>query len=201
MTLWIGLTGGIGSGKSQAADCFREWGVPVIDADAVNRELINQPESSAIPLIKQKFGAQYLNESGSLNRDLMRDLIFRQPEAKTVLEQILHPLILKQIVQWQMQHENAHYGVIELPLLRSQSRFLSIIQRVLLIHCDERVRISRVMERNGFSEQQVRNIIAQQPSDEARFELADDVIHNSGSLNDLRQAVWQQHLVYQQFTL
>lgn len=198
MTLWIGLTGGIGSGKSQAADCFREWGVPVIDADAVNRELINQPESSAIQLIKQKFGAQYLNESGSLNRDLMRDLIFRQPEAKHTLESILHPLILQEIVRQQADYANHIYGLVELPLLRPQSPFLQIIQRVLLIHCDEPIRIQRVMQRNSFTEQQVKQIIANQPSDTERLALADDVLENSGSLHDLQQAVERQHIVYQQ---
>lgn len=198
MTLWIGLTGGIGSGKSQAATCFRELGVPVIDADAVNRELITQPDSPAISLIKQRFGTEYLTETGSLNRDLMRDLIFRQPEAKKNLENILHPLILKHIANWQTQQNQANYGVVELPLLRPHSPFLQIIQRVLLIECDEKTRIERVMKRNSFTEQQVKQMIANQPSDAERLALADDVLQNTGSLKDLHAAVLQKHMVYQQ---
>ncbi len=197
MTKWIGLTGGIGSGKSQAAHCFQQLGVPVIDADAVNRELIDTPNSPAIQLIQQQFGHEILNESGSLNRSMMRDLIFRQPEAKRQLEHILHPLILQNIRELQSSFTHDIYGVVELPLLRQGSPFLQIIQRVLVIHCDEATRIQRVMQRNGLTETQVKQIIANQPSDAERLALADDVLHNSGSLNDLKQAVLQQHIVYQ----
>lgn len=198
MTIWIGLTGGIGSGKSQAAALFAQHGVPVLDADAINRELIDTPNSPAIVLIKQAFGEHVLHNSGSLNRAMMRDLIFRQPEAKHTLESILHPLILQEIVRQQADYANHIYGLVELPLLRPQSPFLQIIQRVLLIHCDESIRIQRVMQRNSFTEQQVKQIIANQPSDTERLALADDVLENSGSLHDLQQAVERQHIVYQQ---
>ncbi|SSY69988.1 dephospho-CoA kinase [Alysiella crassa] len=198
MTIWIGLTGGIGSGKSQAAALFAQHGVPVLDADAINRELIDTPNSPAIVLIKQAFGEHVLHNSGSLNRTMMRDLIFRQPEAKHTLESILHPLILQEIVRQQADYANHIYGLVELPLLRPQSPFLQIIQRVLLIHCDESIRIQRVMQRNSFTEQQVKQIIANQPSDTERLALADDVLENSGSLHDLQQAVERQHIVYQQ---
>lgn len=198
MTIWIGLTGGIGSGKSQAAALFAQHGVPVLDADAINRELIDTPNSPAIVLIKQAFGEHVLHNSGSLNRAMMRDLIFRQPEAKHTLESILHPLILQEIVRQQADYANHIYGLVELPLLRPQSPFLQIIQRVLLIHCDEPIRIQRVMQRNSFTEQQVKQIIANQPSDTERLALADDVLENSGSLHDLQQAVERQHIVYQQ---
>lgn len=198
MTIWIGLTGGIGSGKSQAAALFAQHGVPVLDADAINRELIDTPNSPAIVLIKQAFGEHVLHNSGSLNRAMMRDLIFRQPEAKHTLESILHPLILQEIVRQQADYANHIYGLVELPLLRPQSPFLQIIQRVLLIHCDESIRIQRVMQRNSFTEQQVKQVIANQPSDTERLALADDVLENSGSLHDLQQAVERQHIVYQQ---
>lgn len=196
MAQWIGLTGGIGSGKSQVAACFYQYDVPVIDADAVNRELIDTPNSPAIRLIQQVFGCEVLNDSGSLNRTIMRDLIFRQPEAKQQLEHILHPLILQRIGELQLAHIDEIYGVVELPLLRQGSPFLQIIQRVLLVICDEQTRIQRVMQRSQLTEAQVKQIIANQPTDAERLALADDVLHNSGSLNDLKQEVMNQHIIY-----
>lgn len=196
--MWIGLTGGIGCGKSQAAVFFRQLGVVVIDADAVNRELIDTPNSPAISLIQNDFGKAFIDSSGSLNRAAMRELIFTQPNAKTKLEQILHPLILQRIVLLQKEiNSHQNYALVELPILRANSLFLHIIQRVLLIHCDENIRIKRVMQRNSFSEQQVKNIIANQPTDAERLALADDVIDNSGSLKDLQLAVERQHIIYQ----
>lgn len=196
--MWIGLTGGIGCGKSQAAVFFRQLGVVVIDADAVNRELIDTPNSPAISLIQNDFGKAFIDSSGRLNRVAMRELIFTQPNAKTKLEQILHPLILQRIVLLQKEiNSHQNYALVELPILRVNSLFLHIIQRVLLIHCDENIRIKRVMQRNSFSEQQVKNIIANQPTDAERLALADDVIDNSGSLKDLQLAVERQHIIYQ----
>lgn len=197
--IWIGLTGGIGSGKSQAAGYFRLLGVPIIDADEVNRELVNHADGQAMALIKNEFGVEYLNDSGGLNRAAMRELIFSQPSAKVALEKILHPLILQRIIALQnaADHNNI-YGLVELPILRAHSMFLQIIQRILLIDCAEAIRIQRVVKRNHFSEQQVKNMIAHQPSDVERLALANDVIDNSGSLHDLKRAVESQHMIYQE---
>lgn len=197
--MWIGLTGGIGSGKSQAASYFSQLGVPIISADSINCELIDTPHSQAISLIKQKFGMAYLTDSGCLNRAAMRELIFKNPSAKSSLENVLHPLILQRIMlmQKQMEELEKKYGLVELPILKKDSMFLQIIERVLLIHCEEKLRILRVMDRNSFTEQQVKDIIANQPDDAERLALADDVIDNSGSLKDLQYAVQHQHMIYQ----
>ena len=197
MAVWIGLTGGIGSGKSQVAKYFQALGVPVIDADAVNTQLIDDAQSPAMPMIRQKFGNQAITETGVLNRPFIRDLIFTDPHAKHALEAILHPLILANIQSQQHAFADAIYGIVELPLLRPHSPFLSIIQRILVVTCDEHIRIERVMQRNGLSAERVRAIIASQPSDAERLALADDVIDNSGNLDDLKVAVYKQHLVYQ----
>lgn len=197
MTAWIALTGGIGSGKSQAAICFQSFGVPVIDADAVNRRLISTTDSPALTAIARSFGEQMLDENGLLRRDKMRQLIFTNPAAKQQLEHILHPLIIAQI-RIEQARSHAVYGLVELPTLAEHPHFRPLVQRVLLIHSDENVRLTRVMQRNGLSEAEVRAIIAAQADDASRFALADDIIHNHGSPQNLTAAVARQHQNYLQ---
>lgn len=197
MTVWIGLTGGIGSGKSQAAAYFAQCGVPIIDADAVNRELINTPNGVALQRIQAQFGTHMIDVSGCLKRDAMRQLIFQNPQAKQQLEQILHPLIIAEIVQ-QQKHFTHAYGLVELPILRQGSAFFALIQRVLLIHADEATRTTRVQQRNGLALDEIRRIMANQPSDAERLAMANDVIYNAGSLKNLLDAVQAQHQIYQQ---
>ncbi|RRD89868.1 dephospho-CoA kinase [Conchiformibius steedae] len=197
MTAWIALTGGIGSGKSQAAIYFKSFGVPVIDADAVNRHLISTAGSPALHAIARSFGGQMLDENGLLRRDKMRQLIFTDPAAKLQLEHILHPLIIAQI-RTEQARSHAVYGLVELPTLTEHPHFRPLVQRVLLIHSDEHVRLARVMQRNGLSEAEVRAIIVAQADDASRFALADDTIPNHGSPQDLAAAVARQHQNYLQ---
>ncbi|MDO5357139.1 MAG: dephospho-CoA kinase [Conchiformibius sp.] len=197
MTTWVALTGGIGSGKSQAALYFRQLGVPVIDADAVNRELISTPDHPALQQIATLFGKEMLDENGCLNRPRMRQLIFSQAEAKQQLESVLHPFILDGIRQQQAQHRDAVYGMVELPTLTEHPHFRPLVARVLLIHSSEKLRIERVMQRNGLSKKEVCAIMAAQASDSERLTAADDIIHNTGSLKALSEAVFRQHLIYQ----
>lgn len=197
-TAWIGLTGGVGSGKSQAAACFSALGVPVIDADKINRELIDTPGGTALQHIRQQFGSQAIDSvSGCLKRAYIRQLIFSNVQAKQRLEAILHPLIIQTIRERQQKHSDCAYGIVEIPILAEQPLFQSLVDRILLIHCEENIRLKRVMQRNNLSEREVRAIMDAQASDEQRLTMADDIIHNAGSLADLEQAVVRQHRLYQ----
>lgn len=195
-THWIAITGGIGSGKSTVTQLFREWNIPCLDADAINRHITQTPQHPALQKIAHAFGTNALNDSGCLNRDFIRQLVFSQPAAKQQLERILLPEIFAEIQHQQTQY-TALYGLIELPTLHAQSNFRQLVERILLVTADENTRIKRVMARSHLNEKQIHAIIASQISDEQRLAFANDHIHNSGSLNDLRQAVTQQHHFYQ----
>ena len=195
MTVWIGLTGGIGSGKSQVAADFSALGVPRIDADAISQQLTQTAGSRALQQIRQQFGDGALTVSGCLNRAYMREMVFADGQAKAQLEAILHPLIFAEI-EWQQQDFQAAYGVVEIPTLVEHPIFQSLVKRILLVTCPEPIRVQRVMARNGLTEAAVRAIMATQASDGARLRVADDVIANVGSLQDLQQAVERQHRAY-----
>lgn len=195
MTVWIGLTGGIGSGKSQVAADFSALGVPRIDADAISRQLTQTTGSMALQQIRHQFGDDVLTVSGCLNRAYMRERVFVDGQAKAQLEAILHPLIFAEIER-QQQDFQAAYGVVEIPTLVEHPIFQSLVERILVVTCPENIRVQRVMTRNGLTEATVRAIMATQASDEARLRVADDVIANTGSLQDLRQAVERQHRAY-----
>lgn len=197
MTTWVGLTGGIGSGKSTAAKLFQQHGVPLIDADEVSRQLTAEG-SHALPAIRTAFGSSVFNLSGSLNRQALRKLVFRSPQARTQLERILHPLILDALQNQKQQYTNHAYGVIEIPLLAEQPVFQTLIQRSLLIDCSEELQIRRIVERSGLPHDMIANILAAQASREQRRSIADDIILNEAGLPELTAAVVRQHLIYQQ---
>lgn len=179
---------------------FGELGVPCLNADDINRQIITSPEHAALREIRAVFGDDALDVSGCLNRDFIRETVFQNAALKRELEGILHPHIFAriQIQQNQIQNENTFlYGLIELPTLHETSVFRQLVGRVLLIVADENVRIERVKLRSHLNEKQIRAIIANQISDEQRLRFADDVLHNSGSLNDLHAAVQAKHLFYQ----
>ena len=198
MTAWVGLTGGIGSGKSQAAACFALLGVPVIDADAVSRILTQTPDSEALRRIRQTFGDSVIDSAGCLNRATMREYVFADEQARQRLEAILHPLIYREIERQKAACTAAPYGIIELPTLAEHPVFRRLVQRVLLVQCDEKTRVQRVMARNGLTEAAVRAIMQAQAGDEQRLALADDCLVNQGSPEDLSQAVQRQHRIYLQ---
>ena len=177
MTVWIGLTGGIGSGKSQVAADFSALGVPRIDADAISRQLTQTTGSMALQQIRHQFGDDVLTVSGCLNRAYMRERVFADGQAKAQLEAILHPLIFAEIER-QQQDFQAAYGVVEIPTLVEHPIFQSLVARILVITCPESVRVQRVMARNGLTEAAVRAIMATQASDEARLRVADDVTNH-----------------------
>ena len=198
MTAWVGLTGGIGSGKSKAAACFALLGVPVIDADAVSRILTQTPDSEALRQIRQTFGDSVIDSAGCLNRAAMREYVFADERARQRLEAILHPLIYREIERQKAACTSAPYGIIELPTLAEHPIFRRLVQRVLLVQCDEKTRVQRVMARNGLTEAAVRAIMQAQAGDEQRLALADDCLVNQGSPEDLSQAVQRQHRIYLQ---
>ena len=198
MTAWVGLTGGIGSGKSQAAACFALLGVPVIDADAVSRILTQTPYSEALRQIRQTFGDAVIDSAGFLNRAAMREYVFADEQARQRLEAILHPLIYREIERQKAACTAAPYGIIELPTLAEHPVFRRLVQRVLLVQCDEKTRVQRVMARNCLTEAAVRAIMQAQAGDEQRLALADDCLVNQGSPEDLSQAVQRQHRIYLQ---
>ncbi len=196
MTTWIGLTGGIGSGKSQTAALFGELGVPLIDADTVNRTLTDTPNSPPLCAIRRRFGEQALDASGCMNRSYIRQTVFNDPQAKRDLEAILHPFIFTEIRSLKNQFTDFPYGIIEIAILAEQPVFRNLVGRVLLVSADENVRIGRVMRRSGLTEAEVRAIIAAQAAESDRRSIADDVIDNNGSLKDLQETVFRQHQIY-----
>ena len=195
MTVWIGLTGGIGSGKSTATDLFMKQGVPVIDADVISRSLTAH-QGKALPAIQTVFGNESVCD-GILNRDYIRDLVFKRPEAKAELEAILHPLIL-QSIQQQQEAIIEPYAIVDIPLLTELPQFRTLVNRVLVIDCPEALQLERVMSRSGLSLEQIKSIMAQQATRVQRLAIADDVILNDGDLQNLEQQVIECHQHYLQ---
>ena len=197
MTIWIGLTGGIGSGKSQAAAEFSLLGVPVIDADAVSRSLTTE-NGLALPAIRQTFGDDVFDASGSLNRAALRARVFRSEHDKQELESLLHPLIIAEIER-QQQAEPAvtPYGVIDIPLLVEQPAFRRLVSRILVIDCAEEEQIRRVQLRSGLAKAEICQIIAAQASRRHRLQYADDVVGNHVGVAVLAEKLQRLHGYYQ----
>ena len=197
MTIWIGLTGGIGSGKSQAAAEFSLLGVPVIDADAVSRSLTTE-NGLALPAIRQTFGDDVFDASGSLNRAALRARVFRSDHDKQGLESLLHPLIIAEIER-QQQAEPAvtPYGVIDIPLLVEQPAFRRLVSRILVIDCAEEEQIRRVQLRSGLAKAEICQIIAAQASRRHRLQYADDVVGNHVGVAVLAEKLQRLHGYYQ----
>lgn len=195
----IGLTGGIGSGKSTVAALFREHGVAIIDCDVISHQL-TQPDGMAIPVIRRTFGSRYIRASGALDRTLMRELIFSDRTAKRQLEDILHPMIREQIavdIENVQKYDPAPpYLMIVIPLLFETLGYIELIQRTLVVDCEEITQITRTMQRSGLDEQSVRAIMASQIMRSSRLQQADDIICNDGDLENLSQQVNRLHQFY-----
>lgn len=195
MTHWIALTGGIGSGKSTVAELFfNRHHIPTIDSDIIARQLTTV-NGEAISLIRHEFGDNLIDLSGSLNRHVMRDLITQDQTAKTRLEQLLHPMIFAAIKQ-QQATVKAPYAFVAIPLLVEQPQFMNLSERVLLVDCEENLQIERISERNQWTTEQAQAALRLQATREQRQAIADDIILNSGSLNDLIQQVDNMHHYY-----
>jgi dephospho-CoA kinase len=194
----LGLTGGIGSGKSTVADVLTALGAVVIDADAISRSL-TATHGAAIEAIKQQFGEAMISADGSLNRTRMRDLVFTDSGAKNRLESIIHPLIKLEI---QRQDQSAillgtNLIVYDIPLLVESPNWRPALDQVLVVDCLEQTQIERVMVRNALKQEDVKKIIANQASRKMRNSAADIVIFNDSiTFEQLREQVTQvvQHI-------
>lgn len=194
MSYRVGLTGGIGSGKSTVAKLFAEFDVPIIDTDLISHQL-TQAGGDALASIQGEFGMAYINPDGALNRDLMRQRVFSDPRAKQKLESILHPLILSQ-ARSRAETSTTAYIMIVIPLLFESRDYLHWLDRTLLVDCSEDAQIRRVCTRSGLSESAVRSIMSQQLTRSQRALLADDIIQNEGDLSVLKSQVEQLHRRY-----
>jgi len=195
MNLIIGLTGGIGSGKSTVAALFAEHGAGIIDTDAI-AHFLTQAGGEAIAAIRAAFGNDYLTYDGALDRAKMRALIFSDAAAKQRLERILHPLIFEQAKAQLSQLQDKPYILVVVPLLPESRTFRQLVQRVLVVDCDENTQIARVIGRSRLSEEEVRAIIARQAPRAERLRLADDVICNDAGLDSLAGQVAVLHERY-----
>lgn len=180
--LRLGLTGGIGSGKSTVATMLVACGATLIDADAISRAT-TAPGGSAMGAIAARFGADFIRADGSLNRDHMRALAYADPGARKRLEAILHPLVGAEIERQTQAAVQAQASclVVDIPLLAEGGHWRSKLDRVLVIDCPPELQISRVMQRSGLSESEVEAIIVTQASRHKRLACADFVISNDGS--------------------
>ena len=195
MAYVIGLTGGIGSGKSAVADQFALLGAAVVDTDAIAHELTG-PGGAAMAGVRGLFGADCIASDGAMDRKKVRELVFADPPARQKLEALLHPMIRAESQCRIAAATAAPYVVHVVPLLVESPDYRARVQRVLVIDCAEEVQVERVMVRSGLGQDAVRRIIAAQASRAARLEAADDVIDNSGPLDALRPQILALHERY-----
>jgi dephospho-CoA kinase len=174
--LVIGLTGGIGSGKSTVAGLLQKLGAAVVDADAISRAL-TAAQGAALPAIASAFGQTMVGTDGALHRDAMRALVFQDPSAKAKLEAILHPMIAAQ-TQAQALAADAAVVVLDIPLLVESDHWRKRVDLVWVVDCDSTVQVQRVMARSGLAREAVEKIMAAQASRDQRAQVADTVIRN-----------------------
>ncbi|URJ85492.1 dephospho-CoA kinase [Pasteurella multocida] len=199
MTYIVGLTGGIGSGKSTIAHLFMALGVPVIDADVVARDIVTKG-SELLAKIVDHFGEHILCENGELNRAKLRERIFRHPEDKVWLNQLLHPAIREEMLR-QLQIQTYPYVLWVVPLL-IENNLTAFCQRVLVVDVEPETQIQRAMQRDNNSIELIQHIMASQVDRQTRLQFADDVIQNDadlkGNLPVLKQKVLELHYQYLQ---
>jgi dephospho-CoA kinase len=191
----VGLTGGIGSGKSTVADLFAARGVAIVDTDLIAHQ-ITAPHGVAMPKIATEFGASFVAPDGSLDRARMRTLVFSDDGARRRLEAITHPLIRTETERAKLEAAGP-YVMMVVPLLVESGNWKTRVERVLTVDCSVETQVERVMRRNGFAREQVLAIMARQATREARLAAADDVIVNEDtSIEELRRRVDNLHALY-----
>jgi dephospho-CoA kinase len=198
MSFVVGLTGGIGSGKSAAAAEFERLGADVVDTDAIAHELTARG-GAALPELERLFGPAVLGASGALNRAKLRRLVFADPAAKQALERLLHPMIREESER-RIAASRGPYVVHVVPLLVESPDYRSRVDRVLVVDTPEELQIERVRARSGLSESEVRAIMAAQAPRAQRLAAADDVIENRGTIEALRQQVAAFHRKYLEYS-
>ena len=195
MSFIVGLTGGIGSGKTTVAELFGALGAAVVDTDLIAHE-ITGPRGAAMPAIEMAFGQSVVRTDGALDRAAMRRLVFSDPSAKTRLEGILHPMIRRESEARCRSASNSPYVLLVVPLLVESVAYRERVARILVVDCDESIQISRVASRSGLSNEEVRAIMATQASRTERLAAADDVIVNDGGRERLSAQVAVLHQRY-----
>lgn len=193
--LIVGLTGGIGSGKTAASDLFAGLGVEIIDADVIARAAL-EPGSPLLDDVYEHFGSHLELSNGQLNRAALRELVFNQPEEKRWLEELVHPWVREEVIK-KLQAATGDYLILSSPLL-IESHQDQWVDRILVIDLPEPLQIERTCSRDNNQQELVRKIMANQLSREARLSKADDVIDNSRGLNELKKQVEYWHAFYQQ---
>ena len=194
MPFCVGLTGGIGCGKSRATEIFAELGAGVVDTDVISREL-TKPGGLAMPAITSAFGPHYVMPDGSLDRARMRALVFAEAAAKQQLEAILHPLIREASCR-QIADAREPYLLVVVPLLLETGAYRDLVDRVLVVDCTEEQQIERTVERSGLPADEVRRIMRAQMPRSERLKHADDVLRNDDNIESLQAAVTALHQKY-----
>lgn len=189
----VGLTGGIGSGKSAAANFFVELGVDLIDADDLAKNVLNK-NSKGYELFINEFGEQYLDNDKNIDRDLLRKTIFNDSNKKNKLENIVHPQVRSGIEEF-IRTSKSDYCIVVVPLIY-ETRSSSYYDRILVIDCDEEIQINRSAIRDNTENKEIKKIISKQASREERLSIADDVILNNRTLDSLKEEVIKLHKKY-----
>ena len=191
----VALTGGIGSGKTEVSRIFESLNVPVVDVDVISRNL-TATNSPVVEQIARTFGKDFIATDGAMDRTKMRDHIFANTSERKKLEALLHPAIHIQACRELDSNKGAPYQILAIPLLFETDRYNSIVNRILLVDCDEATQIARTVARNHLTEEKVRAIMATQVSRAYRRALADDIIENDATLIDLNLKVTKLHKAY-----
>ena len=189
----IGLTGGIGSGKTEVSRRFEKLGIQVVDADIIARQVV-EPKSHALKQIAEHFGSQILTQDEQLNRSKLREIVFAKPLEKKWLENLLHPIIRKETID-QLNKTTSPYCILVSPLLLETDQ-PSLVNRILVVDTDTALQISRASTRDNSSPEQITRIMDAQHSREERLAQADDVVTNTGDLNLLDEQVHALHQFY-----
>ncbi len=186
----VGLTGGIGSGKSVAGDFFIELGIDVIDADHVSKNILDDNES-AKKLFLEHFGEKFIDKNKNVDRALLRDEIFKNEDKKEVLESIIHPLVREEIFNF-IENSNSVYKIIMVPLIY-ETNSQDFYDKIVVVDCKEENQIIRASKRDNKTKNDIINIMKNQASSNERMSIADEVIKNDSSLDDLKKQVIKVH--------
>ena len=189
----VGLTGGIGSGKTTIAAIFAELGAEIINADLLARNVVS-PGTKALTSITKRFGKEILRQDGSLDRRKLREVVFKNKGELKWLEKLIHPLIAELLIQ-NIYSATSPYVILESPLL-IETQQKELVDRILVVDLDEATQLNRSMERDGSSEEVIRAIISAQIPRSKRLKAADDIVDNSRSLAEVRQKIIQLHEIY-----
>ena len=196
MKYTIGLTGGIASGKTTVSNIFENFGINIIDADKIAKQVVS-PKSDALEEIKIKFGNKIIKDN-ELNRSLLRKIIFKDKSAKMWLESLLHPIILEQVVKG-ISLSSSPYCILSAPLL-FEAHFQKLTKRNITVLTTMTSQVNRVIKRDNVDLIQAKAVISNQLSNKMKIRLSDDIITNNSNLKNLKNKVLNLHLQYQQFS-